>query len=191
MKLDRLMEMSLRPGGAALCLFAVTAVLAACGERDQQTAVPAGAASVAKLRKADPDANRLLGGGRAEFRRRLAAARGRPVVVNQWASWCPPCRYEFPFLQRQALKLRGRVVFLGVDTKDSARDARRFLARYPTPYPHLEDPDAAIARSFGGGRAWPTTAFYDERGRVSFVHQGAYANEARLAEDIMRYALRG
>lgn len=191
MKARRLVAMSVGPGRAAVCLFAVAAVLAACGESEQPSAVPTGAASLADLREADPDANRLIGGGLAEFRRRLAAARGRPVVVNQWASWCPPCRYEFPFLQRQALKLRGRVVFLGVDTKDSARDARRFLARYPTPYPHLEDPDAVIARTFGGGRAWPTTAFYDERGRVSFVHQGAYATEARLAEDIRRYVLRG
>lgn len=191
MKPEGLGAMPLRPGRAAVCLVAVTAVLVACGEREQKTAVPTGDASLAKLREADRDANRLLPGGLAEFRRRLAAARGRPVVVNQWASWCAPCRYEFPFLQRQALKLRGRVAFLGVNTKDRARDARRFLARYPTPYPHLEDPDAAIARTFGGGRAWPTTAFYDERGRVSFVHQGAYATEARLAEDIRRYALRG
>ena len=166
MKLDRWAEMSLRPGGAALSLVAVTVVLAACAEREQPTAVPTGAASPAELREADPEASKLLRGGTAGFRRRLAAARGRPVVVNQWASWCPPCRYEFPFLQRQALELRGRVAFLGVNTKDNARDARRFLARYPTPYPHLEDPDATIARTCGGGRAWPTTAFYDESGRV-------------------------
>ena len=176
---------------AAACVLVVAAALAGCGEPDQPTAVPTDKASLAELRKADPDANTLLGGGPAEFRRRLAAARGRPVVVNQWASWCAACRREFPFLQRQALKLRGRVAFLGVNTKDSAGDARRFLARYPTPYPHLSDPDAAIARTFGGGHVWPTTAFYDVRGRVAFVHQGAYATEARLAKDIRRYALRG
>lgn len=176
---------------SSICLFAVAAVFAACGEREQPSAVRAGAASLAKLRETDPDASRLLGGGLEEFRRRLKAARGRPVVVNQWASWCGPCRYEFPFLQRQALELRGRVAFLGVDSNDSATDARKFLARYPTPYPHIEDPKATIARTFGGGRAWPTTAFYDARGRVAFVHQGAYASEAKLAEDIRRYARRG
>lgn len=84
MKLDRLAGMSVRRGRAAVCIFVVAALLAACGEREQPTAVSTGAASLAELRAADPDANRLLGGGLAEFRRRLAAARGRPVVVNQW-----------------------------------------------------------------------------------------------------------
>ena len=177
-------------GRSLICVGLVTALLAGCGEPEQPSAVGTDSAALAKLREADPDANRLLGGGLEEFRRRLAAARGRPVVVNQWASWCGPCRFEFPFLQRQALELRGRVAFLGVDSKDNAGAAKRFLAQYPTPYPHIEDPDAKIARSFGGGRAWPTTAFYDARGKVAFVHQGAYASEAKLAEDVERYALR-
>ena len=183
--------MRIDTGRLLIILVALAGVLAGCGEQEQPSAVRADAASMAKLRAVDPDANRLLGGGLEEFRRRLAAARGRPVVVNQWASWCGPCRFEFPFLQRQALKLRGRVAFLGVDSKDNAGAAKRFLAQYPTPYPHIDDPDAKIARSFGGGRAWPTTAFYDARGKVAFVHQGAYASEAKLAEDIERYALRG
>ena len=178
-------------GRSLICLGFLTALFAGCGEPEQPSAVGTDSAALAKLRKADPDANRLVAGGHEEFQRRLAAARGRPVVVNQWASWCGPCRFEFPFLQRQALKLRGRVAFLGVDSKDNAGAAKRFLAQYPTPYAHIGDPDAKIARSFGGGRAWPTTAFYDARGKVAFVHQGAYASEAKLAEDIERYALRG
>lgn len=172
--------------------FAVCgAVLAGCGQQPGASVVRTDPVAVAKLRRVDPDANRLIGGGLDEFRRRLRAARGQPMVVNQWASWCGPCRFEFPFLQRQALRLRGRVRFLGVNSNDSSSDARKFLAQYPTPFPHIEDPKSVIARSFGGGRAWPTTAFYDAKGRVAFVHQGAYASEARLAQDIRRYALRG
>lgn len=181
----------LAPRHTSILLLAGAASIAGCGEQQQPSAVGTGAASVAQLRRIDPDANRLLGGGLAEFRRRIDGVRGRPVVVNQWASWCGPCRYEFPFLQRQALKLRGRVAFLGVDSKDSRAEALAFLSRYPTPYPHIEDREATVARAFRGGRAWPTTAFYDARGRVTFVHQGAYATEAKLAQDIRRYALRG
>ena len=110
-------------------------------------------------------------------------------MVNQWASWCGPCRYEFPLFQRLAERYRGRVTFLGVDAKDNDDDARRFLARYPTPYGHLKDPDAKIARVFRGGRSWPTTAFYDSRGQLKYSHQGAYRDESQLDAYIRRYAL--
>lgn len=165
----------------------------ACGGPQQQTnpsAIDADRASLADLRRADPDANRLLAGGKDEFRRRLADARGMPVVANQWASWCGPCRAEFPLLQRLATRYRGEVAFIGVNTRDSADAARDFLARYPTPYAHIEDPGADVARLFRGGRAWPTTAFYDAAGRLTFTHQGTYATEAQLDDDIRRYAVK-
>lgn len=146
---------------------------------------------LARYRSEDPEAARLLGGGVTEFRRRLAAARGRGFVVNQWASWCIPCRREFPLFQRLAERYRGRVNFLGVDARDSAGDARKFLAEFPTPYPHLEDPQATIAREFRGGRAWPTTGFYSSDGRLRNSHQGAYPDERQLDADIRRYALHG
>lgn len=144
----------------------------------------------AEVANARAEAGALLDGGRPAFRARLEALRGTPIVVNQWASWCGPCRFEFPFFQRLAKRYVGRVAFVGVDSQDSRSGAREFLARFPVPYPQFYDKDASIARLFRGGRAWPTTAFYDADGTLVFTHAGAYANEAKLDEDIRRYALR-
>lgn len=173
---------------AGLLAFSV----AACGTSEQQpdpSALSAAEVSLNDVRRADPDAGRLLPGGRAAFRRRIAAARGTPVVVNQWASWCGPCRFEFPFFQRLATRYRGKVAFIGVNARDSSEAARRFLVRYPTPYAHIEDPKADVSRLFRGGRAWPTTAFYDAAGKLRFTHQGAYATQVELEDAVRRWAL--
>jgi cytochrome c biogenesis protein CcmG/thiol:disulfide interchange protein DsbE len=109
-------------------------------------------------------------------------------VVNKWASWCDPCRQEFPYFQRLSVELGREVAFLGVDAKDNADDAREFLRDYPVSFPSYEDPDQDVAQVFKGHVAFPVTAFYDRRGTLTFVHQGGYASEARLREDIERYA---
>jgi thiol-disulfide isomerase/thioredoxin len=121
----------------------------------------------------------------------LAKLRGVPVVVNQWASWCPNCKFEFPFFQRQAKRLRKRVAFLGLDARDSRGDAEAFLRQFPVTYPSVYDQDASQAASVGAGQAWPTTVFFDLSGRVVNVHIGAYASEGQLHGDIERYALQG
>src|SRR5215210_1246514 len=82
---------------------------------------------------------RLLGGGRPAFERRLARLKGYPVVVNKWASWCGPCRYEFPFFQEQAKRSGKRIAFMGVDGEDGKEQARKFLRKYPVPYPSFFD----------------------------------------------------
>jgi cytochrome c biogenesis protein CcmG/thiol:disulfide interchange protein DsbE len=143
-----------------------------------------------ELRRLREQGNRLLGGGRAAFEAQLAELLGTPVVVNQWASWCPPCRAEFPIFQRLADRYAGRVAFLGVDMQDDREAARAFMTELPTPYPHYVDEDASIARLFGGGRLSPTTGFYDARGELAFSHLGAYADDAQLDAEIRRYALR-
>jgi cytochrome c biogenesis protein CcmG/thiol:disulfide interchange protein DsbE len=144
-----------------------------------------------ELRAIVQKSNRLLDGGTDAFEAQLAKLRGHPVVVNQWASWCQPCRYEFPFFQRLAAKYAGRVAFLGVNSQDARGDAEDFLREFPVPFPHYYDEDASVARLFGGGRAWPTTAFYDATGELVKTHLGGYASQAKLDEDIRRYALRG
>jgi cytochrome c biogenesis protein CcmG, thiol:disulfide interchange protein DsbE len=170
-------------------------VLAACGSVETGSVAsapkPAASAVRAQLAKLRSQANVLLDGGPDAFRARLAALRGAPVVVNQWASWCGPCRFEFPFFGRLAERYAGRVAFLGVDSQDSRSDAEAFLEKLPVPYPHFYDEDASVARVFRGGRAWPTTAFYASTGKLAFTHVGAYATQAKLDEDIRRYALHG
>lgn len=133
--------------------------------------------------------NQILDGGLGAFEMQLERLRGDPIVVNQWASWCGPCRFEFPFLRNLAVKYGGRVAFLGVDSEDDRDAAETFLRGMPTPHPHYFDPDTEIARSFGGGRAWPTTAFYNSAGELTFTHQGVYEDEAALEADIKAYAL--
>ena len=159
----------------SLCLL----ILAGCGASE-------GGKPAAKAPAGTPD--RLLGGGVPAYKAKLRELRGTPVVVNKWASWCPPCRAEFPYFREQARKREGKVVFLGVDSNDNDADARKFLRELPVGYPSFKDPDNEIAAEFKGAQAFPTTAFYDRKGRVAYLHQGGYANERKLAEDIDRYA---
>jgi cytochrome c biogenesis protein CcmG/thiol:disulfide interchange protein DsbE len=172
--------------------------LGACGGdtaepqvREPPVAAGKPASLAPELQALRAQANRLLDGGPEAFERRLRELRGHPVVVNQWASWCGPCRFEFPFFQRLARRYEGRVAFLGVDSQDARADAEEFLRELPVPFPSYYDKDASIARLFGGGRAWPTTAFYDASGKLTRTHLGAYASEAKLDEDVRRYALGG
>jgi cytochrome c biogenesis protein CcmG/thiol:disulfide interchange protein DsbE len=130
----------------------------------------------------------LLDGGVQAFEAKLRELRGQPVVVNKWASWCSPCRAEFPHLRRQAVKRRGRVAFLGVNSNDNDAGAREFLRENPVPFRSFKDPESKIATEMKAAQAFPATAFYDRRGRLEYVKQGVYSTERQLAEDIERYA---
>jgi thiol-disulfide isomerase/thioredoxin len=78
-------------------------------------------------------------GGRDAFEA-YVAKQEKPVVVNKWASWCGPCRFEFPFFESQAKKRKGEVAFVGVNSDDNRADARDFLDEHSVPYKHFEDP---------------------------------------------------
>jgi thiol-disulfide isomerase/thioredoxin len=132
--------------------------------------------------------NELDAGGAKALDAQLRALRGHPVVVNLWASWCDPCRFELPFLQRQAVKRGAQVAFLGVDSGDNRTAARRLSARFPMPYPSYEDPRQAVAGRYSV-RGLPSTAFYDAHGKLVLVHQGEFTSETQLATAIEHYAL--
>lgn len=133
-------------------------------------------------------AGELLDGEAEAFEQRIEQLRGYPVVVNKWASWCGPCRIEFPHFRDQALKRGKEIAFIGVNSADNDGDARRFLRQLPVPFPHYRDPDSKVAEVFKGVVAFPTTAFYDSDGDLVHTKQGQYRTEADLAEDIARYA---
>jgi len=131
--------------------------------------------------------SQLLPGGPKAFRARMASLKGYPVVVNKWASWCVPCRSEFPLFQQQAVKQGKRVAFIGVNAGDATDPAHRFLKSEPLPYPSYLDHDEDIAKTIQAPANYPITVFFDRRGKLAYVHQGAYRKQSDLADDMRRY----
>jgi len=153
---------------------------------DYATALAGAPAPLAALHR---QADRLLPGGKDAYEARIAALRGYPAVVNVWASWCGPCRFEFPHFQRAAADYGKRVAFLGIDTQDSDDAASTFLEEAPVPYPSYTDPGKDIGNAIGASLGLPDTAFYDRSGKLVYLKQGPYDDAAELRADIERYAL--
>jgi cytochrome c biogenesis protein CcmG/thiol:disulfide interchange protein DsbE len=177
----------------ATAVAAVSVALAGCGGGDApESTAPDYAEELAgspkPLAALHDQESELLGGGTDAFQARLRSLRGYPVVVNKWASWCGPCRAEFPHFQQVAARLGKRIAFLGVDSNDSDSAAREFLAELPVPYPSYLDPDQEIAKLLEAEAGFPATAFYDRRGRLVYTHLGEYATRADLEAEIRRYA---
>jgi cytochrome c biogenesis protein CcmG/thiol:disulfide interchange protein DsbE len=133
-------------------------------------------------------ANELLPGGADAYEKRIEALRGYPVVANVWASWCGPCRFEFPLFQHVSAKLGKRVAFIGVNSFDSEDAAKTFLSEYPVPYPSVSDPGQDVWHDLSLA-GLPGTAYYDRSGKLTYLKQGPYTDEADFRADIQRYAL--
>ncbi len=102
----------------------------------------------------------------------LSALRGRVVVINFWASWCPPCREEAAYLERTWRKYRDRgVVFIGVDYADTRKEALAYIAEFDITYPNGPDIGTRISRTYRI-RGVPETFFVDKRGQLRGVHIG-------------------
>jgi cytochrome c biogenesis protein CcmG/thiol:disulfide interchange protein DsbE len=180
---------------AALAVGAV--IVSGAGTTKTRSAAPS-TTSIAAAFKGSPavlaslhgQAGRLLSGGPAAFRARLAALRGYPVVVNKWASWCGPCQSEFPAYQRASVKYGREVAFIGIDGKDNSAAAAAFLRRFPVSYPSYVDPSESIARTIQAAVYYPQTVYIDRQGKQVFDHAGPYETAAALEQDIQRYVLR-
>lgn len=117
----------------------------------------------------------------ARFSVLLEQLRGKPVVVNVWASWCGPCIIEAPHLAAAAREFQGRVQFLGVDVLDQIGPARAFIRRYGWSYPSVFDPSAAIRNDLGF-IGQPETIVLDGTGKRVFTQSGAITLEVLRKE---------
>ncbi len=114
----------------------------------------------------------------------LAALRGRPVVVNFFASWCVPCRKELPAFQAVHSRRGDEVAFLGVDHQDDRRGALGLLDETGVTFPSGHDPEGKVARAYGLF-GMPSTVFVGADGTLLEVHTGEL-NESQLEEKISR-----
>jgi cytochrome c biogenesis protein CcmG, thiol:disulfide interchange protein DsbE len=187
--------------GAVIALVCAGAVVWAVSSKSEPTTVNVGnpdskavdydaalAGAPPALAKLYANGDEIIDGGVDELHRKLGSVRGHPAVVNAWASWCGPCRFEFPHFQEAAAQLGTRVAFIGVDTDDSDAAARDYLEELPLPYPSISDPGRGIFDEYEIRFGLPATGFYDSEGKLVFVKQGPYESTDDLLADIHRYA---
>ncbi|HEV8616712.1 MAG TPA: TlpA disulfide reductase family protein [Methylomirabilota bacterium] len=116
----------------------------------------------------------------------LAAARGKVVVVNFWASWChPACYDEAPVLERNWRAYRDRgVVVVGVDIQDKPEAGRKFISDLGLTFPNALDATGKVSVDYGVYGV-PETFFLDRAGRIRLKHVGA-VTDAVFRETVER-----
>lgn len=119
----------------------------------------------------------------------LSDYEGRPIVLNFWATWCPPCRAEIPHFQESSVKYNGRAVILGVDQGEPLPIVADFGSALGVTYPLLLDTDNVVNRQYAV-RALPTTVFIDGEGIVREVYSGI-VNRAVLEDRIEKLLAEG
>ena len=110
----------------------------------------------------------------------LSDFRGEPVLINFWASWCGPCRYEMPFIQEvyEEWSARGLVV-LAINKGESLSTAKDFIQSGNYSFPVLLDINQYVALEYNV-RGLPTTFFIDKEGMIQAIKVGTFLSKAEI-----------
>ncbi|MCC7371566.1 MAG: TlpA family protein disulfide reductase [Chloroflexi bacterium] len=127
----------------------------------------------------------LVGGGETN----LEAFKGRPVVVNFWATWCEPCRAEMPALERAQQKYRDQgLAVIGVDMQERDDEIQAFLTQVGVTFPSLVDRTGEVTRQWRA-TGLPTTFLIDRQGIIQDVRVGPFTDE--MLDDRLKKILAG
>lgn len=107
---------------------------------------------------------------------RLSALRGRPVLINFWATWCPPCREEMPHIEEFVRRYRGQIEVLGVDVGEPPELVKAFLEKNPYSWRFLLDSDGRVMERYMAF-AIPTSYFIDGEGVIRAAYTGSMTPE--------------
>lgn len=164
--------------------FAVAPALAGA-TLDRDAARAAGMDAYVVALKAPPYRLAALHGGERDNR----DYRGRVVLLNFWASWCPPCREEFPSLERLQRSLGGAdFTVLAVAVADSEPGIRRFLGGKPPPFDVLLDDDRKTASAYRAAGV-PVTYLLDREGRILAGKAGPQLWDSAQMQQLIRQAI--
>lgn len=155
-----------------LLIALLAAFLTGCGEKPSDTAQPV--TLLAEGKPAPAFTLKTLDGKTIS----LPDLKGKPVVLNFWASWCPPCRQEMPLLKATADKYQDRVRFIGINVQETEGSFKKALTEFALPYPNGRDEGLAISQSYAV-MALPRTFIIDSNGVISYMHAGGI-DEATL-----------
>lgn len=106
----------------------------------------------------------------------LADLRGKPAVINFWASWCEPCKDEAPKFARSARRFGGDVSFVGINILDGREEAEEYLDEYKLRYRNVSDARGVISKRYGVTGV-PETVFLDAEGKIVGKYIGAFTKD--------------
>ncbi len=103
--------------------------------------------------------------------------KGKPVVLNFWASWCGPCKEELPLFESTWKEYKDKdVIFLGVDVMDDRNAAEKYISDEGITYTNLHDPSGEVSNQYGVV-ALPATFFIDREGRIVAKNYGPFTGD--------------